>query len=188
MVNLGCNPHTRCTSDRDLLDFYVTPESAVTGLLSMEDFSGSVWECACGNGAISEVLRDSGLTVFSSDIVERDYPCVVMNFLDCTEQFDGDIITNPPYKLGLEFVLKALELASGKVAMLFRIQFVEGIERYKRLFSKCPPSRIHVFVARIRCVKYSDPDTSRSAICFAWFIWDKKNYDGNTIIDWIDNT
>lgn len=54
-------------------DFCPTPSYAVLELLSREIFEGSVWECACGDGAISEVLKSKGFNVYSSDITDRGY-------------------------------------------------------------------------------------------------------------------
>lgn len=186
MVNLGCNPHTRCTGDRDLLDFYVTPSEITSELVKLEQFDENILECAVGMGHIAEVLKEEGYNVTGFDIVDRGYPCTVQDFLEFDGSFDGDVVTNPPFKLGTDFVLKALQVSKRKVAMLFKIQFVEGIDRYKRLFSKYPPARIHVFTRRVGCFKANNPNTSRSAICFAWFIWDKE-YEGSTVLNWIDN-
>ena len=38
-------------------DFYSTPEQCTIDLLERETFDGPIWECACGEGAISEVLK-----------------------------------------------------------------------------------------------------------------------------------
>lgn len=54
-------------------DFYPTPPEAVRALLSVETFEGSIWEPACGDGAISKVLLDAGHEVVSSDLIDRGY-------------------------------------------------------------------------------------------------------------------
>lgn len=64
-----------------------------------------------------------------------------MDFLTETfPDFEGDIITNPPYSAGLEFVERALETVrpGGKVAMFLKVQFLEG-KRRGELFAKTPP-------------------------------------------------
>ena len=109
-----------------------------------------------------------------------------IDFLEQTEVFNGDIITNPPYVKGGEFVLKALELAKNKVAMFFKIQFVEGQRRYEELYMNNPPSKIMPFVKRINCYRNNDQTNYSSAVCYAWYVWDK-SYEGDTIIQWIDN-
>lgn len=42
-------------------DFYPTPPYAVKELLKRENFNGNIWECACGDGAVSEVLKKTVL-------------------------------------------------------------------------------------------------------------------------------
>ena len=58
-----------------------------------------VWECACGEGHISKVLESHGYNVVSTDLVYRGYGRVIpCNFLtENVADFNGDIITNPPY-------------------------------------------------------------------------------------------
>ena len=55
-------------------DFYATPPEAVRALLSVENFSGTLWEPACGDGAIVNVLREAGHTVYATDLVDRGCP------------------------------------------------------------------------------------------------------------------
>ena len=38
---------------RAAYEFYPTPPEATRALLSVEHFHGSIWECACGDGAIA---------------------------------------------------------------------------------------------------------------------------------------
>ena len=84
-----------------------------------------------------------------------------------------------------EFVEHALDISmdSVKVAMLLKIQFLETKKRYD-LFKKYPPKKIYVFVNRIDCGKNGEFGTESSAVCYAWFVWEK-GYDGLPQIDWI---
>ena len=52
------------TREKD--DFYETPIEAVHALLSVESFTGEIWECACGKNRIANVLKDNNYKVFSS--------------------------------------------------------------------------------------------------------------------------
>lgn len=106
--------------------------------------------------------------------------------MKCTERFDGDIITNPPYKYATEFCKKAIELSKRKVAMFLKIQFLESKKRYLELYRENPPYCIYVFVKRIRCYKNNQISSYNSAVCYCWFVWDKE-YKGETKIRWIDN-
>ena len=73
--------------------------------------------------------------------------------------FEGDIITNPPYSTGLEFVQRALESVrpGGKVAMFLKVQFLEGQKRGASL--RIPPPRI-VYISRSRLACYKNGDMS----------------------------
>lgn len=174
---------------RTELDFYSTDPLALQYLLENETFDLNVWECACGNGALSKVLEESGYNVLSSDLVDRGYGQGGVDFLMQTNPFNGDIITNPPFNKADEFVLKALELSKRKVAIFCRIQFLESRKRYENIFSIYPPIRIYVFVNRVNCFpngESADFTKGMSGFCYAWFIWDKYNL-GKTELRWIYN-
>lgn len=170
---------------REKNDYYATDPRTVEKLLEVETFNKWIWEPACGEGHISKVLRAHGYEVESSDLIYRGFgdkePC---DFLANSWEFDGDIITNPPYKYAQEFVEKALDSISEghKVAMLLKIQFLEGQKR-RSLFDKTPPEVIYVFSERQECGK-NGIFTGGSAVCYAWFIW-KKGHLGPTYIRWI---
>ena len=156
-------------------------------MLEHETFNENIWECACGNGKLSERLKEKGFNVRSTDLIYRDYgEKESIDFLTQNQVFDGDIITNPPYNLALEFVEKALDLSNRKVAMFMKIQFLETKKRYLRLFKDNPPKKVLVFVKRMACYREDDTSFKSSAICFCWIVWDKE-YDGDTILEWIDN-
>ncbi len=82
--------------------------------MKKEHFRGTIWECACGDGAISDVLKSHGFSVYSSDIVDRGYgENRSLDFLDdeLTKGIEAEnIITNPPFKLAKQFVEKALTI------------------------------------------------------------------------------
>lgn len=78
-------------------EFYPTPPEAVRALLSVEQFEGSVWEPACGDGAISKVLEKAGYSVISTDLIDRGFGRGGYDFLKSTTPLARNIITNPPY-------------------------------------------------------------------------------------------
>ena len=63
----------------------------------------------------------------------------VQDFLTCNDKFDGDILTNPPFKLAEQFVEKSFELINeGNYAIFFlKVQFLES-KRRKQMFEKYP--------------------------------------------------
>ena len=129
-------------NDREEHDFYATEPKAIELLCDLETFSPTVWECACGEGHLAEVLKNRGYYVVASDLIERGYGTGEIDFLKCNKVFDGDIITNPPYKYAKEFVEHALEIVTEghKVVMFLKLQFLEGKAR-RKMFEKYPPDR-----------------------------------------------
>ena len=181
--------YSTAKSDRAENDYYATDPLAAQLLLQNEGFSHNVWECASGENHLADVFRHYGYYVRTSDIVKRTQTTEVLDFLDCNvECWNGDIITNPPYSHSQEFVEKALSVISNghKVAMFLRLQFLEGICRYK-LFKENPPKVVYVSAKRIRCGKDGDFNTSSSGInAYAWYVWEK-GYKGETSVKWINH-
>lgn len=69
---LAVNPN----AEREENDIYATHPNTVKTALEMFKEIGlheKVWECACGMGHISEVLKQEGYTVHSSDLINRGY-------------------------------------------------------------------------------------------------------------------
>ena len=174
--------------DREENDFYATDPIALELLCDLEVFSPTVWECACGQGHLSEVLKNRGYNVISSDLVERGYGHGGVDFLKTTKQFDGDIITNPPYKYAKEFIEHALEIIGEghKVVMFLKVQFLEGKAR-RKMFEKYPPKRIYVSSGRLRCAMNGDFEkyAKSNAVSYAWFIWEK-GFKGETVVRWFN--
>ena len=191
---LGASNHT--DKSRENNDYYATEPKALELLLELETFSPYVWECACGEGHLSEVLKAHGYKVKSSDIINRGYAGTeTLDFLqvskeDIKQDFSRDIITNPPYKYAKEFVEHALDISmdSTKIAMFLKVQFLEGKAR-KKLFEKHPPKVIYVASSRLLCAKNGEFEAMRkgggSAVAYAWFIWEK-GFKGDTIVRWFN--
>lgn len=121
-----------------------------------------------------------------TDLVYRGIGEGNVDFLTQTEMFDGDIITNPPYRYAQEFIEKAHSLIydNHKIAMFLKLTFLEGQKR-KKLFEKYPPKTIYVFSQRIKCAKNGEFDTTgQSAVAYAWFLW-QKGFSGSPIVRWI---
>jgi len=174
--------------NREINDFYPTPIYATDSLLKREVFGDNILEPACGDGAISKILEKQGCTVKSQDLIYRGYGFGNIDFLTFkpVEQYDA-VITNPPYKYGLEFVKKALSCVKegGKVAMLLKLVFLESATRYK-FFIENPPSRIYVFSKRLKIYKKGIILKNSGLIAYAWFIWEKNNKK-LPIVDWIND-
>ena len=73
--SLGGNfkPTMKRLADLDGPEFYPTPRWATFALIENEIFKGEIWECACGDGAMSDVLTETGNRIESSDLYDRGY-------------------------------------------------------------------------------------------------------------------
>ena len=190
-ATLAASNHT--TKEREKNDYYATEPKAMELLLQLESFSPYVWEPACGEGHLSEVLKTHGYKVKSSDIIDRGYTGTeTLDFLkikreDIRQDFSRYIITNPPYKYAKEFVEHALDISmdSTKIAMFLKVQFLEGKAR-RKLFDKHPPKVIYVASSRLNCAMNGNFEKYlSSAVAYAWFIWEK-GYKGDTIVRWFN--
>lgn len=170
---------------REKDDFYRTPEIATLALLHAERVPSVVWEPACGDGAIGNVLTANGHTVIGTDLVARGYGEPRRDFLFERDLLAPAIITNPPFKLADEFVLHALSMGAEFVAMFMRLTWLEGRARHDSLWSKRPPARVHVFSQRLTL--WRGDEVGRDAggtIAFAWFVW-QRGHSGDTALRWI---
>lgn len=182
---IGASNHGN--EQREQHDYYATDPKSVEALLRVERFAPKVWEPACGEGNISHTLMAHGYEVRESDIIDR-MDNEVKDFLFFNEEkWNGDIVTNPPYSMAKEFVEQSLSCIpmGNKVAMFLKLTFLEGKAR-RELFRIAPPIRIYVFTDRQVCPKNNDfaQYGMASAVCFAWFIWEK-GLQGKPTIDWL---
>jgi hypothetical protein len=184
--NLSIVGASRDNGLREKDDFYPTPIYATQSLLDKVQFSGSVWECACGDGAMSDVIINNGYDVYSSDLIERGYGDK-LNFLTSNKKVDN-IITNPPYKDALAFLNKAKESSHNKIAFLLKTVFLERVGRYDMFMdTEFPLKTVYQFSKRISFSKNNTNYTNYTnggMIAFAWFVWDK-NHVGKPTMEWI---
>lgn len=183
---LGASNHA--THDRQAEDYYATEPKATEWLCKLESFKGPILEPSCGEGHMAKVLMAHGYEVVARDLVDRGFGTAGMDFLAIDNTaWQGDIITNPPYKFALEFVRKALAIIPNghKVAMFLKIQFLEGKAR-RKLFDSTPPKTVWVSSSRLKGAMNGDFDAvGSSASCYAWFVWEK-GYQGNTVVRWFN--
>ena len=166
-------------------DLYETPEVATLALLRAEPLPRTIWEPACGPGAIVQVLRDAGHQVIATDLVDYRSPDQDhggRDFLPERRASDGVemIVTNPPFKLAAQFAAHALSLCP-RVATLLRLSFLEtGNEKTKA-------GRARLFVLDSG-QSGADPCFSKpladdaprrlgrsatNSVAFAWFVWER---------------
>lgn len=162
---------------QDSLDDFPTPPWATRALI--EHIVGktavtslSCLEPACGAGHMSKVLKEYFAAVQSGDIANYGYG-EVRDFLTypyATDTYDW-IITNPPFRLAEEFVLRALTLARVGVAILARTVFLESSGRYRAIFENTPPAIFAQFVERVPMVKGRLDKSATTATGYCWLVW-----------------
>jgi hypothetical protein len=163
---------------KDSLDDFPTPPWATRALIEYAA-PGAVFrernclEPACGRGYMANTLAEYFGSVVFCDAADYGVG-FVQDFLSSeppSVAFDW-IITNPPIRLAEEFALRALEIAREGVALLVRTQFLEGVGRHERLFSKHLPERIAQFSERVPMVKGRLDPKASTATSYAWIVWD----------------
>ena len=169
-------------------DFYPTPTWVTEALLAVESFQGRILEPACGDGAVSKVLKSAGYAVESSDLYDRGFGVAGRDFLlpVCGGYIwpIDNIVTNPPYGVAEKFVLRALEITRHKVAFFLRLAFLESITRHKSIFSQTPPARVWVFSERVTMYPSGKQTAGGGTTAYAWFVWDRQA-DSGTQLGWI---
>ena len=172
-------------------DFFPTPMWATRALMEhvITDHASisqqTVWEPAAGQGHMARVLSCYFGKTIASDAYDYNYGSVIDFTAPNTNLREIDwVITNPPFKLGAEFILKRLEVADKGVAMLTRTVFIEGKKRYKRIFSQTPPTIIAQFAERVPMVEGRVDRYAVSATAYAWLVWEKEKL-GTSRVMWI---
>jgi hypothetical protein len=178
----GFKPTIKRFADLDGPDFFPTPAWATHALIDNEKFSGGIWESACGDGAMSRVLEKSGCRVESSDLHNRGFGDIGIDFLTAKKYADN-IVTNPPYNSAEGFVAAGVQKSKRKFALLLRLAFLEGANRANTIFSKAPPNRVWVFSERITFYPSGAVQKGTGTTAYAWFVWDKAA--SGTELKWI---
>ena len=171
-------------------EFYPTPPAAVRALLSVESFEGSIWEPACGDGAISKTLLAAGCQIVSTDRFAYGFGESGVDFLKETFPRARHIVTNPPYGRGLAdtFIVKALALTrqtGGKVAMLLNLASLCHPLRTS-FWRRYPPARIYA-IDSVVCwpdQRYGAAPEAFTRHRYCWVVWSPDD-QGETIFGWL---
>jgi len=163
----------------DSLDDFPTPPWATRALIEhvLKDKALSSMSClepACGVGHMAKVLKEYFQKVEAADVWDYGYGSV-RNFLVHEyklESYDW-LITNPPFRLAEEFVLRALPVVRSGVAILARTVFLESSGRYRAIFEKTPPATFAQFVERVPMVKGRLDKSATTATGYCWLVWRK---------------
>lgn len=159
------------------LDYFPTPPWAARAgaelIRRLDPQAGSVWEPACGEGHMAAALSEY-FAVYASDIHDHGFGDRVDFLSDPAAARGVDwIVTNPPFKVAPAFIRQALRLAKRGVAMLLRLPFLEGCERYELLHGASPLTVCAPFAERVPMTLGRWDPAAASATAYAWFIWIK---------------
>jgi hypothetical protein len=176
-------------------DFYPTPPWVTGVLVRYIDFhlrdigpaGSTIWEPACGDGRMAEVLAAAGYRVVASDIADYGYGAVGCDFLGDRANWQSQIpipscaaiVTNPPFDLARVFVARALELTRavrGKVAILQRHEF-DAPKINHDLFGLTGGVRLVLH----KRPKWFDDEKASPRFPFCWFIFDWRRQTWGTL-------
>lgn len=154
---------------RALVEHVIRPDAAFS-------LGTTCWEPACNRGYMARPLTEYFENVWATDVFDYGYAGHddTEDFLYPTtrarEPIDW-IISNPPFRLAEQFIAKARAEAQIGCAMLVRTAFLEGVGRYRRLFSVTPPTFVAVFTERLPMVKGRVDREAASATSYSWLVW-----------------
>lgn len=180
--------------EREPADFYPTPPEPTRALLSAEigrlnDFA-TIWEPACGDGAMIREMQAVGLDVFGSDLVDRGCGAVIQSFYQFKHYSRPSraIVTNPPFgECGwgngkARWLYHALdELQIEYMALLLNWSW-PGAGGLGPFWAEHQPSRVYLMRWKIDFTGQGAPPMLN-----AWFVWDAE-YRGETVLRMLDRS
>ena len=158
-LNGGFKPTMKRFADLDGPDFFPTPAWATHALVDNEVFRGDIWESACGNGAMSDVLKTTGNTVISSDLFDRGYGDAGVDFLNGHRRRTANIVTNPPYGERLEDEETVSNLYMGIPGVMRHVPswslfLITSFPQFEEIVQKEADRRRKLYNGRIQCTYY----------------------------------
>lgn len=155
-------------------------------VLPDEQTLGTLWEPTAGLGHMSEVLKEFARErVQATDVYDYElegggfmshFGVGHFDFLDAQAIYENQqsvdwTIFNPPFGPAHLFLGPALRVARHGVAMLLRMQWLEGGARYAQLFQRTPPSFVAAFTERLSMCEGGLDGGSKGATMHAWWVW-----------------
>lgn len=178
-------------------DFYPTGQpEAIRALLAHDGDAiracGSVWEPACGGGALVRPIRAAGIPCCASDLIDRGCPdSWQADFFTCLRSRSRAIITNPPYNM--------INARDGEGAWLRHTLEMPGWDYLALLLSwDWPAAKANGLGALLEANPFSYCYLMRWKLDFtgegsppqrnAWFVWRRGWVDTPMAIRFMDRT
>lgn len=185
--------NTKRNVSKDYSDLFNTPTLALEALFNHEEFAFdkelSYFEPCNGKGAVSNFIKEhTGVQMVTNELFGYSKTDFTENYLSpkkkVANEWDYDmIISNPPFKIGAEFVQEGFKYAKEQYQLL-RLNFLEGKSRSETLFSKKHLKRVFIFSYRVSCTKGMEEEDTANAVAYAWYHFDRE-YSGSPEILWI---
>lgn len=175
----------------DSLDFFPTPLWATRALCEWlaQRFGSlgdkSCLEPACGQGHMARALADYFRVVISTDVFDYGFGAVEDFLFPGQDALTDWTITNPPFRLALQFIAKGLSRSRVGTAMLVRTSFLEGVGRHDALFSKTPPLAVLQFSERVPMFKGKLDEKGSTATSYCWLVFGGGRAGWPTEFHWI---
>ena len=129
-------------------------------------------EPAANRGHMVAPLREYFARVEASDVHDYGAGFEQRDYLFGLDPEPVDFtITNPPFRLAEEFIIRMRRTSTVGCAVIVRSAFLEGVGRYRRLFSVAPPSLILQFSERVVMHKGRLSQGGSTATAYAWLVW-----------------
>ena len=166
---------------RRKLDAYYSPSDVGWWLLQNQQvgLSGTILECAAGDGAIVKPLSDQGFKVFTNDIdpcVQADYWQDITDPLDWQSLPSCDwVVTNPPFTAINQLLPLAFDHCNVGLALYVRSSITEPT--YKRqVWLKQHEQHLAQIIF---CPRVSFTGDGKTDDCSCnWYIWTKQKVSG----------
>lgn len=155
------------SDQRKALDFYPTPKEVTIALLDFLQIPKSlkIWEPACGENHMVDVMREFGYEVIGTDIQSG------VDFLaaDLPENVEW-IITNPPFNQAEAFIKRCIQHKK-PFALLLKSQYWHA-QRRASLFEAHPPTYILPLTWRPNFTGQGS-----SLLDMMWCVWETRHFD-----------
>lgn len=149
-------------------DWYPTPPGTTRALIPVlkeSNWPKSIWECACGDGRMSQELSVAGFSVVSTDIAPRMYG-KKLDLLTTTKPLGRSVVTNPPFKFADEFIVHLLGILGIEyVALILPMQFWNAKSRVA-IFNQWRPALVLPMTWRI-----DNTGEGRPTMSNMWCVW-----------------
>lgn len=187
------SPNTNRKEHKDSSDLYTTPEEALDAIWPYMESevraAKSILEPCAGMLDIADYIDSHVIdgTIYTNEL----YPVEWTHYDNTADFLDEDtgigthdlIITNPPYNKAADFILKGFEHAPIQWHFL-RLSFLEGQDRFEKLFNLGKLSDVYIFTYRVSCPKGVNREKTANSVCYAWYRFDKY-YVGEPKLHWL---